>query len=93
MKKAKYLSFVIVLAVACNYSSLQAQNKGVSLNEFTGYMTLFHNNGELHIVQKFVDGQMVLQESYFSDGVLKERFGVAEGKPDGAGVLPFHDCV
>lgn len=81
--------FLFVFIFICNYKNLFSQTKNVSSTEFISYITVFHDNGELMIAQKLVENKVVQQESYYPDGVLKERFSIVNGKSHGKGVLYF----
>ncbi len=78
----KHILFLLI-TIFCLES--QAQDSSPSIS----YQTIFHKNGELWIAQKFIDGQKVLQESYYENGVLKERFKIKNDKPHGSGVYYF----
>ena len=89
MKKVKYLAVVLAIFTA-TFSTIEAQKS--NSKEFTGYETLFHNNGELHVAQKFVNGIVVQQDEYYPNGSLKE-ISYAFGKfKNGLALLYYDDC-
>ena len=88
-KKIKISVSLLTFLMISVYSSIIAQAINISSNRYTSYKTIFHDNGELMIAQKFIDNEIVQQESYYSDGVLKERFGIVNNKSHGVGVLYF----
>ncbi len=88
MKKIRYLVIVFTLSTM-SFFTLEAQNP--KSENFTGYETLFHANGELHVAQKLVDGVVVQQEEYYSNGSLKERAHTSGNFKNGPAILYYED--
>ena len=89
MKKVRHLAVVFAIFIV-TFSTVEAQK--LNNEEFTGYETLFHDNGELHVAQKFVDGIVVQQEEYYPNGSLKERTHAIDRVKNGLAVLYYDDC-
>lgn len=79
------MRLVVILLLSILSLHCQAQDSNTSIS----YQTIFHENGELWIAQKFINNQKVLQESYYENGVLKERFSIKNDKQHGSGVYYF----
>jgi len=88
MKNTRYLAVVFVILTMI-FSTVEAQK--LNTEKFTGYKTLFHNNGELHIAQKFINNIIVQKEEYYQNGSLKERIHVLDRVEKWLAILYYED--